>query len=148
MGCTRAWWLAAIDNRARAVVGVACFTRDSELIAHANLRKHGIYYFVPGVLGHFDTEAIFALVAPRRMLMLSGDQDGGAPTDGIEVFEAKLGEVYRLHGKAGDLRSVVSEKTGQEYLPEMKAEMLAWFETHLPVGNSNVGDASPSPKRR
>ncbi len=96
------------------------------------------------MLAHFDTEAIFAPVAPGPMLMLSGDQDGGAPTDGIGVLEAKLGEVYRLHGKAGDLRSVVYEKTGHEYLPEM----IAWLGKHLPVGNSNVGDASPSPKRR
>jgi dienelactone hydrolase len=135
MGCTRAWWLAAIDERVKAIVGVACFTRYTELIAHGNLRKHGIYYFVPGVLEHFDTDAIYALVAPRPMLMLSGDQDGGAPTDGIEVLERKLGAVYQLFGKPACFRSVVYEKTGHEYLPEMKAEMLAWFERHLPAGN-------------
>ena len=135
MGCTRAWWLAAIDERVKAIVGVACFTRYTELIAHGNLRKHGIYYFVPGVLEQFDTEAIYSLVAPRPMLMLSGDQDGGAPTDGIEVLEQKLGAVYRLFGKPGCFRSVVYEKTGHEYLPEMKAEMLAWFEKHLPGGD-------------
>ena len=135
MGCTRAWWLAAVDDRVRTLVGVACFTRYTELIAHGNLRKHGIYYFVPGVLTHFDTEAIYALVAPRPMLMLSGDEDGGAPTDGIAVLERKLGAVYALHGRPGNFRSVVYEKTGHEYLPEMKAEMLAWFEEHLPVGD-------------
>ena len=27
MGCTRSWWLAAIDDRVKAIVGVACFTR-------------------------------------------------------------------------------------------------------------------------
>jgi len=134
MGCTRAWWLAAIDDRAKAVVGVACFTRYTELIAHGNLRKHGVYYFVPGVLTHFDTEAIFALVAPRPMLMLSGDQDGGAPTGGIEVLERKLGAVYGLYGKPAEFRSVVYEKTGHEYLPEMKTEMLGWFEKYLPAG--------------
>ena len=42
--------------------------------------------------------------------------------------------VYALHGHPGHFRSVVYEKTGHEYLPEMKAEMLAWFEEHLPVG--------------
>jgi dienelactone hydrolase len=134
MGCTRAWWLAAIDDRVKAVVGVACFTRYTELIAHGNLRKHGIYYFVPGVLSHFDTEAIYSLVAPRPMLMLSGDQDGGAPTDGVETLERKLGAVYRLYGTPDRFRSVVYEKTGHEYLPEMKAEMVAWFEKYLPAG--------------
>ena len=133
MGCTRAWWLAAIDDRVKAIVGVACFTRYTELIAHGNLRAHGIYYFVPGVLRHFDTEAIYALVAPRPMLMLSGDQDGGAPTDGVEMLEKKLGSVYKLHGTEDRFRSVIYKNTGHEYLPEMKEEMTRWFETHLPV---------------
>ena len=138
MGCTRSWWLAAIDDRVKAIVGVACFTRYTELLAHGNLRMHGIYYFVPGVFAHFDTEAIYALVAPHPMLMLSGDQDGGAPTDGIEVLERKLGQVYRLYGQAGHFRSVVYKNTAHEYLPEMKAEMVAWFEKHLPVQRSGT----------
>jgi dienelactone hydrolase len=134
MGCTRSWWLAAVDERVQAVVGVACFTRYTELIAHGNLRKHGIYYFVPGVLQHFDTDAIHALIAPRPHLELSGDQDGGAPTDGIEVLERKLGALYRLYGKPENFRSVIYKDTGHEYLPEMKAELVAWLEKHLPVG--------------
>lgn len=133
MGCTRSWWLAAIDDRVKAVVGVACFTRYTELIAHGNLRKHGIYYFVPGVFAHFDTEAIHALIAPRPHLELSGDQDGGAPTDGIETLEKKLGAVYQLYGKDDHFRSVIYKDTAHEYLPEMKDEMLRWFERHLPV---------------
>lgn len=133
MGCTRAWWLAAIDERVDAIVGVACFTRYTELISHGDLRRHGIYYFVPGVLDHFDTEAIYALVAPRPMLQLSGDEDGGAPLDGIEVLERKLQDVYALHGVPEHFRSVVYSGTGHEYLPEMKAEMVDWFERHLPV---------------
>jgi dienelactone hydrolase len=133
MGCTRSWWLAAIDDRVQAVAGVACFTRYTELIAHGNLRKHGIYYFVPGVLQHFDTEAIHALIAPRPHLELSGDEDGGAPTDGVVALEKKLGAVYGLYGKADNFRSVLYKGTGHEYLPEMKAEMLGWFDRHLPV---------------
>lgn len=133
MGCTRSWWLAGIDDRIQAVVGVACFTRYTELIAHGNLRSHGIYYFVPGVFQHFDTEAIHAIIAPRPHLELSGDQDGGAPTDGIEVLEKKLGALYQLHGKSENFRSVIYKDTGHEYLPEMKDEMAKWFERHLPV---------------
>jgi dienelactone hydrolase len=133
MGCTRSWWLAAIDERIKAIVGVACFTRYTELIAHGNLRKHGIYYFVPGVLANFDTEAIYALVAPRPMLMLSGDQDGGAPTDGIAVLEQKLGAVYHLYGKDDQFRSIVYKNTGHEYLLEMKEQMTQWFERYLPI---------------
>lgn len=131
MGCTRAWWVSALDDRVKAQVGVACFTRYTELIAHGNLRRHGIYYFVPGVFKHFDTEAIFALSAPKPNLQLSGDEDGGAPTDGVITLEKKLGEVYRMYDKPENFRSVLYKKTGHEYLPEMRSEMVAWFEKHL-----------------
>lgn len=133
MGSTRSWWLAAIDDRVKAMVGVVCFTRYQELIAHGYLRAHGFYYFVPNVLKHFDMEAIFALIAPRPVLMLSGDQDPGSPTDGIEIMEKKLGQFYKLYGKPDNFQSVIYKNTGHEYLPEMKEAMLAWFEKHLPV---------------
>ena len=115
------------------MVGVACFTRYTELVALGNTRKHAIYYFVPGVLKQFDTEAIYSLIAPRPMLQLSGDQDGGAPLAGIETLERKLGQVYALYGKTDNFRSVVYKNTGHEYLPEMRDEMRAWFQKHLPV---------------
>jgi dienelactone hydrolase len=130
MGCTRAWWLAAIDERVKAIVGVACFTRYSELLSHRS--SHGIYYFVPGLLQHFDSEAIYSMVAPRPMLMLSGDQDYNAPPDGIEILEKKIGAVYQLYGEPQNFRSVLYQNTGHEYLPEMHEEMIKWFQRALP----------------
>ena len=92
-----------------------------------------MYYFVPGVLKHFDAEAIYSLIAPRPMLQLSGDEDGGSPLAGIEMLERKLGQVYSLYNKRDNFRSVVYERAGHEYLPEMRAEMRKWFQMHLPV---------------
>jgi dienelactone hydrolase len=134
MGCTTSWWTAAIDERIQSTVGVACFTRYTELLAHGNLRSHGIYYFVPGVFAHFDTEAIHALIAPRPHLQLSGDQDQGAPVDGVIMLEKKLIPLYRLYGKESNFKSIIYEKTGHEYLPEMREAMVRWFEKTLPVG--------------
>jgi len=131
MGCVRASWLTAIDDRIHSHVGVCCFTRYTNLIAHGRLNAHAVYFYVPGVLAHFDTEAMYALCAPRPMLMLSGDQDGVAPLSGIEVLEGKLNKVYSLYGKAGNFHSVVYTGTGHEYLPEMKSRMIDWFERHL-----------------
>lgn len=131
MGCTRAWWLAAIDERVKVNVGVACFTRYTELLAHSS--SHGIYYWVPGILKHFDTEAIYACVAPRPMLQLSGDQDHNAPPDGVEALEKKLIPLYKLHGKPENFESVLYKNTGHEYLSDMRLRMVAWFEKHLPV---------------
>ncbi len=131
MGSTRAWWLAALDDRVQAVVGVACFTRYKELIEQRQLRAHGIYYFVPGMLNHFDTEAIMGLIAPRPFLVLTGDSDQGSPLSGMKVLEGKLNNVYGLYNKKDDFRSIIYENTGHVYTDEMKMEMLNWFVNHL-----------------
>jgi dienelactone hydrolase len=131
MGSTRAWWLAALDDRVSAVVGVACFTRYKELIEQRQLRAHGIYYFVPGLLEHFDTEAIMGLIAPRPFLVLTGDSDAGSPLSGIRVLENKLEEVCRLYGKEDNFKSIVYEKTGHVYTDDEKIEMLDWFNKYL-----------------
>lgn len=131
MGCVRASWLTAIDDRIHSHVGVCCFTRYTNLIAHGRLNAHAVYFYVPGVLAHFDTEAMYALCAPRPMLMLSGDEDGVAPLSGIEVLERKLNGLYELYNQPKNFRSVVYRGTGHEYLPEMKAEMIGWFDRHL-----------------
>jgi hypothetical protein len=101
MGSTRAWWLAAVDERVSCVVAVACLTRYQELMAHGELRQHGVYYFVVGLLRHFDTEGVLALIAPRPLLALTGELDAGSPADGVKVLERVVGRTYGALG-AGD----------------------------------------------
>ena len=131
MGSTRAWWLAAIDDRIQAVVGVACFTRYEDLIAIRALRAHGIYYFVPGILKHFDSEGVMAVIAPRPFLALTGDRDAGSPPEGMKKLEQILARVYGLYGKPEAFRSIVYPETGHVYTDEMKQRMLEWFERWL-----------------
>jgi dienelactone hydrolase len=131
MGSTRAWWLAALDERVKVVVGVACFTRYKELIEQRQLKAHGIYYFVPGVLNHFDTEAIMGLIAPRPFLVLTGDSDAGSPLAGMKVLENKLNNVYSLYKKNENFKSIIYKNTGHVYTDEMKLEMLGWFNAFL-----------------
>lgn len=128
MGATRSWWLAAIDERIKAVVGVACFTRYKELIEQRNLGAHGIYYFVPGMLQHFDSEAVMSLIAPRPFLALTGDNDSGSPLSGMKVLEEKLNTVYGLYNEGNKFKSIIYDNTGHIYTDEMKMEMLRWFE--------------------
>jgi len=131
MGSTRSWWLAAVDDRIKALVGVACFTRYEDLIAIRQLRAHGIYYFVPGILHHFDSEGIMALITPRPFLALTGDRDAGSPPEGMKKLEQVLDQMYSLHGVPEQFRSIVYPETGHVYTDEMKEEMLAWFDTFL-----------------
>lgn len=136
MGSTRAWWLAALDERVKVVVGIACFTRYKELIEQRQLKAHGIYYYVPGVLNHFDTEAIMGLIAPRPFLVLTGDSDAGSPLSGMKVLEQKLNEVYSLYTRNEAFKSIIYKKTGHVYTDEMKTEMLDWFNKFLKRNNS------------
>src|SRR5690606_18149167 len=131
MGSTRSWWLAALDDRVKAVVGVACFTRYKELIAQRELKAHGIYYLVPGMLNHFDTEAVMALIAPRPFLALTGDGDAGSPVSGIKVLENKLDNVYGLYNQQDQFKSIIYDNTGHVYTDEMKLEMINWFKKYL-----------------
>ncbi len=127
MGSTRAWWLAAVDERVACTVAVACLTRYQNLIRHGGLQQHGVYYFVNGLLRHFDTEGVLALVAPRPFLALTGELDAGSPADGIKVLEEKVGRVYGVLGAAEKFKSIRYPNVGHTYTPEMRAEMLAWF---------------------
>ena len=134
MGSTRAWWLAAIDERLKAVVGVACFTRYEDLIAIRALRAHGIYYFVPGILKHFDSEGVMALIAPRPFLAMTGDRDAGSPPEGMKKLEQILGKLYTLYGKPESFRSIVYPETGHVYNDDQKQKMIDWFTRYLAGG--------------
>ncbi|HEV3384945.1 MAG TPA: alpha/beta hydrolase family protein [Gemmata sp.] len=131
MGSTRSWWLAAIDDRIACAVGVACLTRYENLLKHGQLRQHGTYYFVNGLLKHFDTEAVVSLIAPRPMLFLTGDLDAGSPADGIAVIEKKVGGLYGTVGASEKFKSSRYPDIGHSYTPVMRKEMLAWFEKWL-----------------
>lgn len=131
MGSTRGWWLAAVDDRIAAFVGIACLTRYENLLHHGQLRAHGFYYFVNGLLKHFDTEAVVSLIAPRACLFLTGDLDAGSPADGVRAIADKAGGVYKAVGAADKFRSVLYPGIGHTYTPEMRKEMLAWFDKWL-----------------
>lgn len=131
MGATRSWWLMGLDERIKAGVAVACLTRYENLIEHEGLKYHGIYYFVPGMLNHFDIEAVIALSAPRALLCLNGDRDEGSPVDGIREVEKRAAPVWKLHGAEENFESVIYPNTGHEYKREMWEKMLGWFEKNL-----------------
>ncbi len=131
MGATRTWWAMALDERLKAGVAVCCLTRYQDLIEHGELKQHGIYYFVPGLLQHFDTEAVVALSAPRPLLFLSGEADAGSPVDGIRVIEEKASRAYHLYGAERKFQSIIYPGVGHQYTADMWRRMLAWMDAAL-----------------
>jgi len=136
MGCTRAWWLAAMDERVAAAVGICCMTRYQELIAAGGVNGHGIYYYVPGVLKHFDIEAVASLIAPRPYLDFCGERDTLTPPAGTRKIYDFCRGVYALYGAPDRFRGEIVPDLGHVYTPEMWTAMTAWFGKHLRAGGT------------
>jgi len=100
MGSTMAWWVAALDERVKVCVDICCLTDYQALIETRGLDGHGIYYYVPGLLKHFTTAQINALIAPRPHLSLAGNYDPLTPPAGLERIDAELKQVYAELGAA------------------------------------------------
>jgi len=130
MGSTKAWWLAALDPRVRLCLDVCCLTDYEELIKSRNLKGHGIYYYVPSLLKHFDTAQINELIVPRPRLSVNGRLDPLTPPAGVERVRDHLMPLYAKYGNAKDCRIELFDCAHVE-LPEMRALILEWMDTYL-----------------
>ncbi|HTI70619.1 MAG TPA: alpha/beta hydrolase family protein [Candidatus Limnocylindria bacterium] len=131
MGATRTWWLMALDDRLKSGAAIACLTRYQDLIAAGQIKQHGIYYFVPGMLEHFDTEAVLACIAPRAIMCLNGTKDSGSPVAGIRKIDSILRPLWRLHEADWAFRCDLYPGVGHEYTRDMWAKTLSWFDETL-----------------
>lgn len=132
MGSTRTWWLAALDERIQASVCVACLTRYQTLIKSGNVNEHGIYYYVPNLLQEgIDIEAVVALIAPRPLLTLTGNQDSGSPVEGVNIINNYCKDIYDLYGVPDNFDGKVYDGVGHEFTPAMWDNAMLFFENHL-----------------
>ena len=127
MGATKAWWLAALDPRVRLCLDVCCLTDYEELIRINNLKGHGIYYYVPSLLKHFDTARINELIVPRPRLSVNGRKDPLTPPAGVERVRDHLMPLYQKYGRAQDCRIELFDCAHVE-LPEMRGLILEWMD--------------------
>ncbi len=131
MGATKAWWLAALDERIALCIDICCLTDFEALIAEKNLRGHGVYYYVPSLLKHFTTSSINELIVPRPRLSVNGRFDLLTPPGGVERVRDHLRPLYAKYGKEPDCRIELFDCKHEE-LPEMRALALEWMDRYLP----------------
>lgn len=133
MGATKAWWLAALDPRVRLCVDLCCLTDYEELIRIHNLKGHGIYYYVPRLLKHFQTADVNALIVPRPHVSLNGRKDLLTPPAGVEKVRDHVLPLYEKYGKKEDCRIELFD-CGHEETPEMRKLVLEAFDKYLGRG--------------
>jgi len=130
MGSTMAWWVAALDTRLKVCVDICCLTDYQALIGTHNLKGHGVYYFVPGLLKHFTTAQINSLIAPRAHLATAGTQDGLTPAAGLDRIDRELRDVYQRLGRPEQWK-LLRYDVGHAEPPEMRRDILAFLRERL-----------------
>lgn len=130
MGSTKSWWLAALDERITCCMDLCCLTDFEALIANKGLARHGIYYYVPSLLKHFQTHGINELIVPRPRLSLNGRFDGLTPPEGVERVRDHLAPLYAQYGNSADCHIALYDCKHEE-LPEMRELILAWLDKYL-----------------
>ena len=133
MGATKAWWLSALDPRVKVCMDVCCLTDYEELIRTHRLKEHGIYYYVPALLKHFQTADINELIVPRLHLSLNGRNDPMTPPAGVEKIRGRMTPLYRKYGKEEDCHIELFDCAHVE-LPEMRKLILQWMDQRLAKG--------------
>jgi hypothetical protein len=138
MGATKAWWLAALDPRIRACLNLCCLTDFEAIERIDNLAGHGIYYYVPRLLQHFQTHDICALIVPRPHISLNGRRDLLTPPDGVERVRNYLAPLYRKFGREEDCRIELFD-CGHEETPEMRRRIVDGLVRYLGPASMFLG---------
>lgn len=127
MGATRTQWLMAFEESLACGVSMACMVRYRDLVRAHALRRHGMYFYVPGLLEYCDLESVLALAAPRPLLCLNGGNDLLSPASGIESAGKYVSKVYELYDQKEQFRSKVIQGIEHECTHEMWAAMRQWI---------------------
>lgn len=129
MGCTLGYWLAAVEDRVRALVQECCLADLDALIEAGAHDLHGIYLTVPGLLGHASNGEIAGMIAPRAQFIGLGDLDPLTPPDAADIA---LREVQAAYARDGG-RLVVHREPGSGHVetPAMRAAALAFLRESL-----------------
>jgi dienelactone hydrolase len=132
-GGATSWWVAAADERIRAVVPVAGIAD-----LHAHLNEAPAPRLADGVVaGHcdcmymvntyrWDFAQVAALIAPRPLLLGNSDKDDIFPVEGYRRLADKARKVYDLYGAADRFR-LLETKGPHSDTPELHAGINAWM---------------------
>ena len=131
MGSTMAWWTAALDERIKVCVDLCCLTDFHALIETNGLDGHGVYYYVPRLLKHFNTAQINGLISPRPHLALAGNEDNLTPPKGLDRVDAELKKVDAADGAPPDAWKLFRHDVPHAETPEMRTEVVKFLEKWL-----------------
>ncbi len=153
-GGIEAWIAAATDERIKVVVpdiavqsfawsfahdrwqGRVAPVGDAARVVASDMGKPGVdaesaralfSKLLPGIFDKFDCPQMLPLIAPRPMLILSGDQDQNNPIEGAELAFAATRAAYRQQNASDRLRIEVGKGLGHDAPEEHIRLMVDWL---------------------
>lgn len=86
---------------------------------------------LPGMLEYYDADKSLAAIAPRPLLIVTGEKDPRNPIQGLEIAYNLAKNEYEACG-AGQSIEFYSEKgVGHEFTESMQVKINAWMDGHL-----------------
>ncbi len=139
-GGNQVMWLAAMDERIKAVVPVVSVGTFQSYILNSNC----ICEALDGGLTFTEESAVLGLIAPRALKICNGLGDSNAAFHPREMLRSFNGAqaIYRFYDAEENLSYQIFD-TPHGYFPEMREAMLGWFDLHL----KNKGTGTPKKEK-
>jgi len=127
-GGNQVMWLAALDERIKAVVPVVSVGTFQSYILNSNC----VCELLPNGLTFTEEAAVLGLIAPRALKIMSAFKDANLAFNPTQMFRSyhPLSKIY-ANLNAKDKLSYQIFDTGHGYWPEMREAMLGWFDLQL-----------------
>jgi dienelactone hydrolase len=131
-GGMMAYNLAAIDKRVKCVVCVnSNSTYEALILEHLIYSHHScLGTFIPDLLLYGDTIDIYALIAPRPLLLMNNSNDDWFPVSGYLKICSELEKVYKLYGKSENFKHFISSNI-HDISGIYEEKTMEWLNVHL-----------------
>jgi len=129
MGSTHTWLVGPWEERLSCLVGNCCLPTYAAI-----QRKHLLHCFpnfVPGIGQYGDTPDIAALIAPRRLHMNFGENDGGSPIEEVRSGVKTIAAAYQSMHAEEMFSYYIEEGSGHVLSEEMWSRTKECFAKSL-----------------
>ena len=111
-GGTATFYSAAIDERIHlAVSSCAVCTYDASIIPISHCGCN----FIPGIRKFFNMGDIGCLIAPRKLIVVNGDEDPIFPIEGAKESFETISKAYKKYGAENKCRMVIGKGAHRFY---------------------------------
>jgi hypothetical protein len=139
-GGAYSWFVAALDERVKAVVPVAGITDLEDHVVNNCVSGHcDCMYFIN--YHGWDYPQLTGLIAPRPLLFANSDNDTIFPLSGVLRTFAQTQHVYDLYGQHHSLGLLITPGPHQD-TPELQVGAFRWFERHLKNSDGVIDEAA------